>query len=342
MKRTLREIGEFGLIREIRALLAAEGILSRPPLLGPGDDCAAFAPSPGREILVTCDSLVEGRHFLWSCFTPQEIGRRAMAVNLSDIGAMGGVPLHATVSLGLPDNMAPDAVLDIYRGFLWELAPMEASILGGNITSVPGPLFLDITLIGEVERKALVTRSGAAPGDVVLLTGYPGLAALGLACLRKEVPAGPSASAAVAAYKTPAHRGREGRQAALTGVVTAMIDTSDGFLGDLLHICEASGVAVELSREDIPVAPPLCEVCTAMGTDPCAWILGPSDDYELLLTCNPDAAGDIKDAIHRVGDVPVTEVGRVVAGRPRIWMVGPKGQKRSVTPGGWDHFARYP
>ncbi len=211
MSEMIRDIGEFGLIRRINDLLIREGIRSERVTLGIGDDTASFLPRPGYEILVTCDSLVEGRHYLPGHITPLNLGRRAMTLNISDIGAMGGRPLYALVSLGLKADFPVRDVEEMYRGFLVELNPMGASIIGGNLTRSGNGLFIDITLIGEVEQGKGVRRSGARPGDVILVTGFPGQAAAGLRLLLQS-PNDPKIREhpLVRIFNTPSHRASTG------------------------------------------------------------------------------------------------------------------------------------
>ena len=140
---------------------------------GIGDDAASFLPRAGYELLVTCDSMVEGRHYLPAFTGSFDIGRRAMTLNISDIGAMGGDPLYALVSLGLPADTLVNDVEELYRGFLYELNPFGASIIGGNLTGSGNGMFIDITLIGEVEQGKAVRRSGARPGDAVSSPASP-------------------------------------------------------------------------------------------------------------------------------------------------------------------------
>jgi len=256
MKETLSDIGEFGLIHRIDNLLKQDGLETKGTVLGIGDDAAAVLHKEGFELLVTCDSLVEGRHFLSEYMSFYDIGRRAMAVNISDIGAMGGTPLYALVSLGLQANMFVGDIEDMYRGFVAELNPMNAAIIGGNITHVDSSMFIDITMLGEIKKGHAVRRSTAKAGDTILLTGYPGEAAAGLDLLihttREHIP---YERPLIQAYVSPDHRAREGHAVAASGKATAMIDTSDGLLADLAHICSDSGVGAGSKPEKSPYQP---------------------------------------------------------------------------------------
>jgi len=169
MPERVSDIGEFGLIRRISDLLNKEGIRSERVTVGIGDDTASFLQRPGYELLVTCDCMVEGRHYLPGKISSLDLGRRAMTLNISDIGAMGGRPLYALISLGLKAEVLVQYVEEMYRGFLLELRPFGASIIGGNLTKSGDGMFIDITLIGEVEQGKGLRRSGAKPGDVILV-----------------------------------------------------------------------------------------------------------------------------------------------------------------------------
>ena len=333
------DIGEFGLIRRIGDLVNKEGIRSERVTLGIGDDTASFVPRPGYELLATCDCMVEGRHYLPGKISPLDLGRRAMTLNISDIGAMGGRPLYALISLGLKGDILVQDVEEMYRGFLVELNPFGASIIGGNLTKSGNGTFIDITLIGEVEQGKGVRRSGARPGDVIFVTGYPGQAAAGLLLLLR----GPDGTKIlghplVKIYNTPSHRARVGEAVAKTGHATAMIDTSDGFLGDLGHICEASGVGAELFKEKLPVSDDLREAALALDQDPYDLFLGDSDDYELVITCRPPDATPLRSVIIQCCPVLLTEVGRITDEAGKITLLLPDGGRRPVKVSGWDHF----
>ena len=341
MSQTLSDIGEFGLIDRIHALLEKEGLRTPGLTLGIGDDTASFRPRKGYEVLITCDAVVEGRHYLPGHISPLDLGRRAMALNISDIGAMGGRPLYALASLGLKSETPVADVEAIYRGFIAELNPFEASVIGGNVTKTEHAMFIDITLIGEVEQGKMTRRSGARAGDAILVTGYPGESAAGLHLLLNALPGEDlSKNYLVQAYNTPSHRVREGEAIARSGYATAMIDTSDGFLGDLGHICEESGVGAILVLEKLPISEALRGAVAQLGKDPFDLFLHESDDYELIITCPIEHTDGICAAIHSVSEVVVTEVGQITEISDGMKLVMPDGSKHAVTPAGWDHFSK--
>jgi thiamine-monophosphate kinase len=341
MTERVEDIGEFGLIRRIGELIDKEGIRSEQVTLGIGDDTAAFLPRPGYELLLTCDCIVEGRHYLPDSIRPLDLGRRAMVVNISDIGAMGGKPLYALISLGLKAEISVQDVEEIYRGFLLELNPFGASIIGGNITKSGNGMFIDITLVGEVEQGRAVRRSGAKPGDSILVTGYPGQSAAGLQLLLQE-PNDPKIKEhpLVKIYNTPSHRAQLGEAIAQTGYASAMIDTSDGFLGDLGHICEESRVGAELFKERLPISQLLQEAALKLHWDPYDFFLGESDDYELIITCLPQDVDRIRSTVSQCSPVSLTEVGRITGDPSEIFLLLSDGAKRPVKPSGWDHFRK--
>lgn len=337
MTETITEIGEFGLIARIDAIIRNEGISSGAVSLGIGDDTASLVPRPGFEMLLTCDAMVEGRHFLPASITPNELGRRAMTQNISDIGAMGGYPVCALVSLGLRGDMTVAWVEDLYRGFLAELNPFEASIAGGNITGTTGPVFVDITLAGEVEQGRAVRRRGAQPGDAILVTGYPGQSAAGLRLLLDTAdPVSHQGHPLLKHYTMPSHRAVLGRSIGKTGRATAMIDTSDGFPGDLGHICEESGVGAEVREEKIPVSDALRDGSRILHREPAEFFLADSDDYELIVTCRP---GDVPllQSLAARSSVPLTEVGSIT-GTPGITLIKKDGTQEMLKTVSWDHF----
>jgi thiamine-monophosphate kinase len=199
---------------------------------------------------------------------------------------------------------------------------------------------MDITLIGEAASGAIKERSGAKPGDAVLVTGYPGQAAAGLEMLLNfasgvDVKDHPL----VRHFLKPDHRAREGRTAAATGLVSAMIDISDGLLGDLGHICDRSRVGARLTRTALPVHENLIRASETMGRDVYDFVLGASDDYELIITCPQQNIPEIRTTVEAIASVPVREIGVVTAKAGLMTIVEPDGGERDITPKGWNHFA---
>jgi len=341
MPNTLADIGEFGLIHRIHELIKKEGVHAPEVTVGIGDDTASFRPREGYEQLVTCDCLVEGRHYLPGFITPLDLGRRAMVMNLSDIGAMGGRPLYALVSLGLKADMPVADVEAIYRGFIAELNPFGASIIGGNITKTMDATFIDITLIGEVEPDKIMRRSTARVGDTILVTGYPGQAAAGLQLMLRSKPSKDlQKNPLVRSFNSPSHRVKEGQAVANSRLASAMIDTSDGFLGDLAHICQESGVGALLIQEQFPISDNLRQTALQLKLDPHKLFLEESDDYELIITCSSENKDQIHSTIAAVSDIPVTEVGKITDAPSDFQLVFPDGSQHRVTPTGWDHFEK--
>jgi thiamine-monophosphate kinase len=332
------DIGEFELIERIQRIINDEE--QNPDLLvqGIGDDTAVFRPpESGYEMLVTCDTMVEGRHYLKDHITPFETGRRAMVMNISDIGAMGGEPLYALVTLGLTSSESVNDIEEIYRGFIEELKPFGATIIGGNISRIDGSPFIDITLIGEVDKNIKTLRSGARPGDAVMVTGCPGKSAAGYWIISNKIPE--QNKELLDSYLRPRHRAREGHALAMSGKISSMIDISDGLSGDLLHICENSRVGAEIKEEMLPSCRALEEVSSFKNKQKEDFILGASDDYELLFTCVPEDIGMINSILTEYG-CTATHIGEIVPAEQGITGISKDGERKPLLNKGWDHFNR--
>jgi thiamine-monophosphate kinase len=339
MNKTLRDIGEFGLIRMLRDIISDKGYQDPAVTTTIGDDASSFRPHNGYELLITCDSMVEGRHFLWDYTIPFDIGRRAMVANISDIGAMGGLPLYAIVSLGLGPDTATKKIKSIYMGFLEELNPLKASIIGGNVTRSDHGAIIDITMIGEARNNKILRRSTAKTGDALLVTGYPGQASAGLRLLlNTKNPGDISENLLVRAYNSPSHRAREGRAIAESGYATSMIDTSDGLIGDLGHICEESGVGADIYMERLPVSEPMRDINLNEDETIYDIVMNDSDDYEMLFTCPRGKVAEISSIVKGINNVPVTEIGVITQAHDGINIRRPDGPPKFLRSGGWDHF----
>ncbi len=336
---SLAALGEFGLIARLTA-----GVETRPDVaLAVGDDAALLdldAHSP-HLLVATCDAQVEGRHFLRASTTSHEIGHKALAVNLSDIAAMGAEPLWALVSLLLPPDVEVALLDDIYSGMRALARRFGVALVGGNVSSTSGPLTIDLTLLGRVERGRALTRSHGKPGDALLVTGSLGAAAAGLFAALDPSPASalPPATREYLrrAMAAPEPRVREGLALAATGVVTAMLDISDGMAADLGHLCDASAVGAVVHADRLPIAPQTRAFCAVYNRDPLDVALTGGGDYELLFSVTPDGVAVAIDALRAIGG-QATVIGALAEpGAGRVLRLG-DGSEHPLPRTGWDHL----
>jgi thiamine-monophosphate kinase len=311
---------EFELIAAFtRALpLTGEGVV-----LGPGDDAALLRPPRGEELVATVDAVEEGVHFD-ARFAPSDIGWKALAVNLSDLAAMGARPLWALVALGVPPGTAPARLAGVARGLGACARRFGVAVAGGNVTRAPG-LSLTVTVVGSVKRGKALRRAGAKPGDAVLVSGTLGEAALGL-----EPGAPPSLARR---QRRPEPRLALGR--ALVGLATAAIDVSDGLVQDLGHVCDASRVGASLRLAELPLSAAYRRR-TAGRDDPWKPALSGGEDYELCVTVPGPRVRRALDAARAVG-VPLSVVGTITRARG-VQVARPGGGHHPVSRG-HDHLA---
>lgn len=271
---TVSHVGEFGLIGRVTSGR------SQPPgtLLGPGDDAAVLAAPDGR-VVATTDVLVENVHFRLDWSTPRQVGRKSVAVNLSDIAAMGAVPTGILVGLGCAPEVTTSVVDELAAGMWEEVQQVGAGVVGGDMVTAPA-LTISVTALGDLQGREPVTRAGARPGDVVAFAGRLGWAAAGLAVLGRGFR---SPVAVVGAQRVPEPPYAAGPQAATAGA-TSMVDTSDGLLADLGHVAEASQVAIDLRTDLLEVPQRLSEVASALGADARHWVLTGGEDQALAAT----------------------------------------------------------
>ena len=311
---------EFALIARHFASLAGPGAL------GLGDDAAVFAPPPGRELVVAADAMVAGVHFLPD--DPADlVGRKLLRVNLSDLAAMGAVPLHYLMTVSAP-RATPDAW---FAGFAAGLAADQRefglTLLGGDTTTTPGPLTLSLTILGHVAPGTALRRNGARDGDLIFVTGTIGDGALGLLAARGELP---DADGFLAGrYRRPQPRLALG--ARLHSIAHAAMDVSDGLVQDLSHLCRAAGLAAVIEAGRVPLSPP------ARAADRRELCLTGGDDYELLLAVPPERAAALA-AASAATFIPVTRIGAFHAGPPAVTVRAPDGTPIPLARGGWSHF----
>jgi len=317
-------LGEFELI---------DRFFKRPvqrAALGVGDDCALLQPTPGMQLAVSTDLLVEGRHFL-STVDPARLGHKALAVNLSDLAACGAKPLGFTLSLALP--RADERFLAPFAQGLLALADRhQIELVGGDTTA--GPLTIGITVFGEVPPGQALLRSGARVGDGIWVSGWPGEARLALEVFRGTLALGAEDFAqARLAMECPEPRIALGL--ALRGLATAAIDVSDGLLGDLGHVLRRSGVGAELALARMPRRALLAGQSPAVQR--MAWLTG-GDDYELLF-CAPEGADAALQAIATQTGVPLHRIGQVLPKGAGLRVLDEQGSPIDLTQlAGFDHF----
>jgi thiamine-monophosphate kinase len=338
LPRTGASVGDLG---ELRLLdrIAARARTGEGVVLGIGDDTAAVRPMPGWLTLFTTDALVEDVHFRRATSAAADVGWKALAINISDIAAMGGIPRHAVVSLMLPDHLAAAWVDGLYDGLLEAADASGVAVVGGNLARAP-VVVVDAGLLGEVEPDRLVARSGARPGDLLAVTGTLGRAAAGLIALEAEggLAVGPALAArAIAAQRRPTPRMTAGRALAASGAARAMIDLSDGLALDLWRLCEASGVGARVDASRLPVDSCVDAIAWATGRETLAVATTGGEDYELLVALSADAAVQVARSVEDATGIPLTVIGQVEPREAgcRI-IVG--GTPRPLEPGGWTHF----
>lgn len=299
-----------------------------PVLLGVGDDCALLTPPAGEVLAISTDMLVEGRHF-FAGTDPEALGHKALAVNLSDLAAMGARPLGFTLALALP---AADEgwIAPFARGLLALADAQAVPLVGGDTTR--GPLNLCITVFGSVAPSQALRRDGARPDDEIWVSGELGDARLALDILLGNGGLGDLPGGATARLHRPQPRVALGL--ALRGIASAAIDVSDGLLGDLAHILERSQVGALVEADAVPIGAALATHPPALQRE---FSLNGGDDYELCFTAPADRHPSVLDAAARAG-VPVTRIGRVVQG-PGLRVVDGDGRPLTIALRSFDHFA---
>jgi len=321
------ELGEFGVIDVIARTV---GKPSRAELvLGIGDDTAAWRTGKSVQ-LATTDILIQDVHLNLENVTWRDLGWKALAVNISDIAAMGGTPGYAMVSLGLPPDTEVASVRELYLGIKAIAKKFSVDIVGGNISKAP-VVIIDVSLIGKASQ-ALLTRSAAKPGDQIAVTGYLGTSAAGCRMLKSSLKLDKSTTALLQkAHLRPKPRVAEG-QALVQQGVRAAIDISDGLISDLTHICEASKVGARVRIDKLPVHP---KVKATFKDEAMSMALSGGEDYELLFT----AKSSIINRIRKVMSTPVTVLGEITRAHPgKVILLDKQGKTVDRGERGWDHF----
>lgn len=341
------DTGERALIERIR-----RRVPPAPPglLVGIGDDAAVAAPDRGALQVLTTDALVEGIHFDRRFSTPADIGYKALAVNVSDVASMGGVCRFALLSLMLPLQTTLDEVDGLLDGLLELAAETRVSLAGGNITRSPGPLVVDVTVVGSVKPRKILRRAGGRAGDTLYVTGQIGAAAAGLAWLRREGgepdetrhgdaivprPDDPGLAECVARHCRPQPRARVGALLGRTRTASACMDLSDGLADAVVQLSCASQTGASIDAASLPIHAAARAWFTATGDDAVAASVAGGDDYELLFAVPRRARGRLRGVLREARGVPITRIGELTDDRT-IGLVS--GGRLEPLPPGFVHF----
>ncbi len=333
----LAQIGEFGLIQRLQ-----NGLQTRDgTVVGIGDDCAVLETL--QTPVVTIDTLVEGVHFRRDWTTPRALGRKAMAVNLSDLAASGARPVAALVSLSVGERDDFAWIEALYQGFEDAARQFDFTVAGGDTTKSPRDLVISVALVGEVwdQKRGAILRSGAEIGDVLLVTGNLGDAAAGLAILRAENTAIPTATRDTLLKRhhepTPRLEWMKRLLELDADAIHAGLDLSDGLTGDAAHLAKRSNVTVRIDANLLPISPQCREAAQVLQFDALEWALSGGEDYELLLAVAPEKSAPIMKKAREMG-IALTEIGECVSQSGEISVVTHQNGKIRAPTRAWTHF----
>lgn len=329
----LSEIGEFGLINKIRA---RQREYDEDVIVGIGDDCAVLRRGNILEVLTT-DCLVEGTHYRPGWLSMTDLGWKSLAVNISDVAAMGAIPKHAAITLFIPDRVTARDIDHLYDGIEACAGEAGVGIVGGDIVRIEGPFAISIVLSGTCERDDLVLRSGAREGDIIVVSGTLGDAAVGMEYLKADKrPENPHAEYSIARFKRPMPRHRESRVIVGKLQPTAMIDISDGLMSDLWHILEMSKAGVSLDAGAIPVGQGVLDWFGGDWQEALSLAIKGGEDYELLFTVNERFGEALCDVEVDIG-LKLTPIGKI-ASKKKGFVLTTNGAEAEVEHDGFDHF----
>jgi len=332
---TLNAVGEFGFIKKI-----SRGCLIRPEnVIKPiGDDAAAFTVAPNLVSLITTDLLVERIHFIRNSISGFDLGYKSLAVNLSDIAAMGGNACEAFVSIAIPPDCSLKYLEAFYEGMKSLAARFDVNILGGDTTGSKDDLIINVAVHGTVDRSQILSRDAACPGDIIVSSGYLGDSKAGLYLILNNIPADTEdLQALYRAHVLPDPHLHEGRFLASQPGAHAGIDVSDGLSSDLGHIAEESQVGATLYSDKIPISGSLLKFCSRYGYDPVDYALSGGEDYTLLCTIAPESAEETAARFQAEFKRPLFLIGEISEKRG-LKITYPDGSSKPITPTGWNHF----
>lgn len=336
--------GEFALIDKLRRRFASE---EAKLIRGIGEDAAVIRVSPREWMLMTTDLLAEGVHFDLAASTLEDVGYRAAIANLSDIASMGGRPQYLLVAIAIPPTLTSAQIQRVYEGLMQACRPFGVHLVGGDTSASHQGLFISLTLTGVVESGRALRRDGARVGDLLYVTGTLGDSRAGLLILKQATrkPNSPGARARMPAggrfllrrHHRPSARIDEGRWLTINRLATAVIDVSDGLAGDVRHLCDQSGVGVELEPQRLPISRPCEAFARSRGLDPVELALAGGEDYELLCAVRRAHQARFERGAEKQG-YQFTRIGTVKPASYGLRIRGTDGSLRPLTVHSYEHF----
>ncbi|MDH4222524.1 MAG: thiamine-phosphate kinase [candidate division Zixibacteria bacterium] len=332
----LKEIGEFGLIELIKNKIAVK---DKRVIVNIGDDAAILKSSANKVLIFTTDSLMEKVHFDLKYSSFEDAGWKSMAANLSDIAAVGGIPVAGLVSLGIPEKTKAENILKLYSGIKKLSSEFNCPIVGGDLFTSAGGLVITISLLGEVEKKLYKTRAGAKTGDLIYVTGDLGGSEFGLKYLKRcsgKRRMVITRSVITEKHLTPYPRIKEARFLVKNLKLTSMIDISDGLSSDLYHICEGSQKGALIYADKIPINSNIIKGCKLLNLSPLNTALSSGEEYELLFTLNPEEEKKLEKVSH--GKFRVSMIGEIREEKAGVRIKSKDGRVRVLKKTGYIHF----
>ncbi|MCC6544096.1 MAG: thiamine-phosphate kinase [Nitrospirae bacterium] len=342
----IEQLGEAGLIQRIKRKIPAN---DPSIVLGIGDDAAIIDPS-GRDLLLSTDTIREGIHFSMKYYSFFDIGWKAVAVSISDIAAMGGVPKYLLLSMAMPDKVPVKNIDRLLDGVAEISNIYNVSIIGGNLSRSMQGVVVDTTIVGEVSGGKALLRSGARIGDLIYVTGFPGMSAMGLSILKSRVggqsgrafnsvqkPVKPGAKTFINSHLRPVPRVSAGLVISKSKSSTAAIDISDGLLADLAHICDRSKVGARIFCNLLPLPAVPGNISKFLASKPLFYALYGGEDYELLFTVRSDDRTKFESLCRRQ-DVKCTMIGQITHAEEGLRLINEDNKESIIEPYGYDHF----
>ena len=336
----LKRLGEFGFLNRVQQAYDGKG---SGIVQGIGDDCAVLVHPEGENMLWTVDTLVEGVHFRTDLTASDSLGWKSLAVNLSDIAAMGGQPAYALLSLGLGADMETTALDRFYQGFSAAAEEYGVKLVGGDLVRSPLGLTITVTVLGFTKGGRSLPRNRAHPDDWIVVTGPLGEAAAGLHILlaraqgSHEPPPEDISLPLIRSHCRPLPQVAEGNLLASFSQVHAAIDISDALAQDLGHICRLSQVGACIEKKRLPISPPTLEVAKHWGKSAEDWALYGGEDYQLLATVAADGIEEVERHFKKEFGRPLIRLGRITP-EPGTWLETPSGEREAFDTSGYDHF----